>query len=431
MKKALEELKEIIKKGSVSQEEFNKLISTYKLTAEETEELTDFIFENNILFVRDKENIDDLETLKVSKKDLKDVEEVSEEELANVSKIDTDSIFSSNKSSLRLYLNDVGKIPLLTFEEEKELAKKVAEGDIEARNKMINSNLRLVISIAKRYNNRGVDFLDLIQEGTIGLMKAIEKFDPDMGYKFSTYATWWIKQAVSRSVADFSRTIRIPVHTHETISKMSRIEKEYEAEHGGQQISEYELANLLFTDKKKLPKRIKVKNTVKMKHDLIPRKNIFPGKPKELTRETYAKHYNDGLTPKKRCEQIRENIKKLRELKRQLYIVSTTSTDLPIGEDQDTSLLDMIVDENDTFSVIEEGFAHQKIMEVIDETFADDPRTRTVIIKRFGLDGQGTKTLEELGKEFGVTRERIRQIEKRALKKLRFPGRSKKLKGLL
>jgi RNA polymerase primary sigma factor len=269
---------------------------------------------------------------------------------------------------VRMYLKEIGKIPLLTAEEEIALAKRMEEGDEEAKRRLAEANLRLVVSIAKRYVGRGMLFLDLIQEGNLGLMKAVEKFDYTKGYKFSTYATWWIRQAITRAIADQARTIRIPVHMVETINKLVRVSRQLVQELG-----------------------------------------------RDPTPEEIAKEMNMDV------EKVREIMKIAQE---------PVSLETPIGEEEDSHLGDFIPDdeaqapaEAATYTLLKE-----QLLEVLDTL---TPREQKVLRLRFGLDDGRARTLEEVGKEFDVTRERIRQIEAKALRKLRHPSRSKKLKDFL
>ena len=426
MKKALEEIKNFLSQnGSISEKAFNELLHKYKLNGDEIEEITDFLIMNGIKITKEdtekKSKDNSLDDLKVSKKDLEEIEEISAEELNNVDKIDISAVFTTNASAIRLYLHDISKIPLLTEEEEKELATKVANGDEEAKKKMIDANLRLVVSIAKKYADRGVEFLDLVQEGNIGLMKAVDRFDVTRGFKFSTYATWWIRQSITRNIADFSRSIRIPVHLHEVLLRLNRIEKTYESEHGGKSISDEELAAVAFTDRRKLNKYIKVKQApkhIKRRTSFYDNVKVKPLSSKPMAKRIYA-------------AKLREDIKKLEDIRHQLNTVSVASLDTPIGEDKDTFLIDMIPDEKTTEDILANSIAHEKIMEVLDLAFEDDPRAKDILIKRFGLDGQGPRTLQEIGQEYHITRERVRQIEAKALRKLRHPSKSKKLKHLL
>ena len=269
---------------------------------------------------------------------------------------------------VRMYLKEIGRVPLLTAEEEVELAKRMEMGDLEAKQRLIESNLRLVVSIAKKYVGRGMDFLDLIQEGNMGLIKAVEKFDYRKGFKLSTYATWWIRQAITRAIADQARTIRVPVHMVETINKMGRTSRELVQELG-----------------------------------------------REPTAEEIAEKM--GITP----EKVRE-IQKIAQ--------EPVSLETPIGEEEDSHLGDFIED-IDALAP-DEAASYLLLQEQIDEVLSTlNEREQRVLRLRFGLDDGRPRTLEEVGREFGVTRERIRQIEAKALRKLRNPQRSKKLKDYL
>ena len=269
---------------------------------------------------------------------------------------------------VRLYLKEIGRVPLLTSEREHELAERMAEGDIEAKKALVEANLRLVVSIAKRYVGRGMFFLDLIQEGNLGLMKAVDKFDYTKGYKFSTYATWWIRQAITRAIADQARTIRIPVHMVETIHKVSRYSRQLLQEYG-----------------------------------------------REATAEEIGEKM--GMS----AEKVREIMKIAQD---------PVSLETPIGEEEDSHLGDFIQDEDTPAPA---DAASQTILrEVIErELHTLTPREEHVIKLRFGLYDGRTRTLEEVGKEFDITRERIRQIEAKALRKLRHPSRARHLKGFL
>ena len=300
--------------------------------------------------------------------ELEEIEEVTEEEIVETeAEIIADSNFSTD-DPVRMYLKEIGKVPLLTADEEIELATRMSEGDEEAKRRMAEANLRLVVSIAKRYVGRGMLFLDLIQEGNLGLIKAVEKFDYTKGYKFSTYATWWIRQAITRAIADQARTIRIPVHMVETINKVIRVSRQLLQELG---------------------------------HD--------------PSAEEIAKEMGIPV------EKVRDILKIAQE---------PVSLETPIGEEEDSHLGDFIPDEDASepseaasFSLLKE-----QLMEVLDTL---TPREKKVLELRFGIVDGRTRTLEEVGKEFNVTRERIRQIEAKALRKLRHPSRSRKLKDFL
>jgi RNA polymerase primary sigma factor len=269
---------------------------------------------------------------------------------------------------VRMYLKEIGRVPLLTPEEEIELAKRMEQGDEEAKRRLAEANLRLVVSIAKRYVGRGMLFLDLIQEGNLGLIKAVEKFDYRKGYKFSTYATWWIRQAITRAIADQARTIRIPVHMVETINKLIRVQRQLLQELG-----------------------------------------------RDPTPEEIAKEMDVPV------ERVREIMKIAQE---------PVSLETPIGEEEDSHLGDFIEDEDAQAPAEAASFMllREQLEEVLDSL---TPREKRVLRLRFGLDDGRARTLEEVGQEFGVTRERIRQIEAKALRKLRHPSRSKKLKDYL
>ena len=296
-----------------------------------------------------------------------DVEdEPTEEELENIEMAVPDGV--SIEDPVRMYLKEIGKVPLLTAEEEKELAMKMEAGDMEAKKRLAEANLRLVVSIAKRYVGRGMLFLDLIQEGNLGLIKAVEKFDYRKGYKFSTYATWWIRQAITRAIADQARTIRIPVHMVETINKLIRVQRQ-----------------LL----------------------------------QELGREPY---------PEEIAEKMGLPVERVREI--QKISQEPVSLETPIGEEEDSHLGDFIQDGN--VPVPAEAAAFTLLKEQLVEVLGTlTEREQKVLCLRFGLEDGRARTLEEVGKEFDVTRERIRQIEAKALRKLRHPSRSRKLKDYL
>ena len=305
------------------------------------------------------------ETVTPELEDLKGIEEVTEDEIA-----ETDAMADSFSTDdpVRMYLKEIGKVNLLTAEEEIELAKRMAEGDEDAKRRMAEANLRLVVSIAKRYVGRGMLFLDLIQEGNLGLIKAVDKFDYTKGYKFSTYATWWIRQAITRAIADQARTIRIPVHMVETINKVIRVSRQLLQELGHDPSAE------------------------------------------EIAQEM-------GMP----VDKVRDILKIAQE---------PVSLETPIGEEEDSHLGDFIPDEDASEPSEAASFTllKEQLMTVLDTL---TPREKKVLELRFGiLDGR-TRTLEEVGREFNVTRERIRQIEAKALRKLRHPSRSKKLRDFL
>ena len=298
--------------------------------------------------------------------DIEDLEEIDEIQLDDMNTTTMEGI--SVDDPVRMYLREIGRIPLLTFEQELELAKKILEGDEEAKQKLAESNLRLVVSIAKKYVGRGMLFLDLIQEGNMGLMKAVEKFDYTKGFKFSTYATWWIKQAITRAIADQARTIRIPVHMVETINKLIRTSR-----------------HLL----------------------------------QQLGREP---------TPEEIAEEMELPVEKVMEI--QKIAQDPVSLETPIGEEDDSHLGDFIPD--DDSPAPQDSAAYTLLKEQLEEVMQTlTPREAKVLKLRFGLEDGKARTLEEVGREFSVTRERIRQIEAKALRKLRHPSRSKRLKDYM
>lgn len=298
-----------------------------------------------------------------------DIEELEKVEDIKVEDINTMNFDGINiDDPVRMYLREIGKIPLLSFDEELELAKRVIDGDEEAKQKLAESNLRLVVSIAKKYVGRGMLFLDLIQEGNMGLIKAVEKFDYTKGYKFSTYATWWIRQAITRAIADQARTIRIPVHMVETINKLIRTSR-----------------HLL----------------------------------QQLGREP---------TPEEIAEEMEIPVEKVMEI--QKIAQDPVSLETPIGEEDDSHLGDFIQDEDSPAP--QDSAAYTLLKEQLEEVMNTlTPREAKVLKLRFGLEDGRARTLEEVGREFQVTRERIRQIEAKALRKLRHPSRSKKLKDYM
>ena len=338
-------------KGVLTYQEVMDTLSELELNSEQIERLYDR-FETL--------NIDVVEEIEVAEDISEDLAEID----AGVSGTEGVAI----DDPVRMYLKEIGKVPLLSANEEIEIAKRMADGDQEAKRQLAEANLRLVVSVAKRYVGRGMLFLDLIQEGNLGLIKAVEKFDYRKGYKFSTYATWWIRQAITRAIADQARTIRIPVHMVETINKLIRVNRQLLQEYGRE-----------------------------------PR-------PEEIAAEM-------GISE----EKVREIIKVAQE---------PVSLETPIGEEEDSHLGDFIPDDDAPAPAEVAAFTllKEQLTEVLDTL---TPREEKVLRLRFGLDDGKARTLEEVGKEFNVTRERIRQIEAKALRKLRHPSRSKKLKDFL
>ncbi len=304
--------------------------------------------------------MDELEKSGITITDREDPDTAAEESIKEAA---SDEI--NVDDSVRMYLKEIGKVPLLNADQEQELARRMLDGDESAKDVLIESNLRLVVSIAKKYMNRGLALLDLIQEGNLGLIKAVDKFDYSMGYKFSTYATWWIRQAISRAIADQARTIRIPVHMVETINKLNRIERQ-----------------------------------------LI----------QELGREPDSKEL---------AEKMGISEEKIREI--QKISQDPVSIDKPVGEEEDSHLVDFIASDETASpdEITARGLLKEELIETLN-TLSE--REAQVLRRRFGLDDGRQRTLEEVGREFGVTRERIRQIEAKAIRKLRHPSRSKKLK---
>ncbi len=362
----IEAVKKLIAKGKkdgiLTYSELIDSLEEISLDADQIEEVYQSLENMGIEVVGDKEELllekDDIDD-EIDKEDLEEVD--IKEDLSVPKGINVDD-------PVRMYLKEIGKIPLLNGDEEIELAKRMQEGDEEAKKQLAEANLRLVVSIAKRYVGRGMLFLDLIQEGNLGLMKAVEKFDYKKGFKFSTYATWWIRQAITRAIADQARTIRIPVHMVETINKLVRVQRQLVQELGRDP------------------------------------------SPEEIGKEM-------GME----VEKVREIMKIAQE---------PVSLETPIGEEEDSHLGDFIPDdevlapaEAATFTMLRE-----QLIDVLDTL---TPREQKVLRLRFGLDDGRARTLEEVGKEFEVTRERIRQIEAKALRKLRHPSRSKKLKDFL
>lgn len=350
------------KKGELTYEEIGDALGKMDLSPDEMEILFEQLNQIGInLNDGDSEPSDD--DIEPTEDDFKNVEEDEEIEL-DLSIPDDVGI----DDPVRMYLKEIGRVPLLKADEEVELARRMQEGDEEAKNQLAEANLRLVVSIAKRYVGRGMLFLDLIQEGNLGLLKAVEKFDYKKGFKFSTYATWWIRQAITRAIADQARTIRIPVHMVETINKLVRVSRQ--------------LLQELGTDP--TPEQIGAVM---------------------------------DLTP----DRVREIQKVAQE---------PVSLETPIGEEEDSHLGDFIEDED--APAPDEAASYILLKEQLEEVLETlTPREAKVLRLRFGLDDGRSRTLEEVGQEFGVTRERIRQIEAKALRKLRHPSRSRKLKDYL
>ena len=359
-----EKLKELLslakkKKNMLEYQEISDFFADMQLDSDKFEKILDFLEANNIdvLRITDDDADDDI------------LLEVDDDDEIEVEKIDLsvpDGV--SIEDPVRMYLKEIGKVPLLSAEEEIELAKRMELGDQEAKKRLAEANLRLVVSIAKRYVGRGMLFLDLIQEGNLGLIKAVEKFDYRKGYKFSTYATWWIRQAITRAIADQARTIRIPVHMVETTNKLIRVSRQLLQELG-----------------------------------------------REPTPEEIAAEMNMPV------ERVREILKISQE---------PVSLETPIGEEEDSHLGDFIQDDN--VPVPADAAAFTLLKEQLEEVLGTlTEREQKVLTLRFGLEDGRARTLEEVGREFNVTRERIRQIEAKALRKLRHPSRSRKLKDYL
>ena len=366
--KFLDRLKDLValgkkKKSILDVQEINDFFNDMELNADQMEKVFDYLEANNIDVLRisgdTPDEVDvDLDDIIISEEDDVDMENIDLSVPEGV----------SIEDPVRMYLKEIGKVPLLSAEREIELAQRMEEGDEEAKKELAEANLRLVVSIAKRYVGRGMLFLDLIQEGNLGLIKAVEKFDYHKGYKFSTYATWWIRQAITRAIADQARTIRIPVHMVETINKFVRVQRQ-----------------LL----------------------------------QELGREPY---------PEEIAKQMNMPVERVREI--QKISLEPVSLETPIGEEEDSHLGDFIQDDNVPVPADAAAFTLRR--EQLEEVLGTlTEREQKVLKLRFGLEDGRARTLEEVGKEFKVTRERIRQIEAKALRKLRHPSRSRKLKDYL
>ena len=361
-------LKELAKskKNVLELGEINNFLADVQLDEEKTEKVIDLLEASGVDVLRISDDKDDADDDALTLELEESGEVPDEDEIENIDLSVPDGV--SIDDPVRMYLKEIGKVPLLSADEEVELAKRMENGDIEAKKKLAEANLRLVVSIAKRYVGRGMLFLDLIQEGNLGLIKAVEKFDYKKGYKFSTYATWWIRQAITRAIADQARTIRIPVHMVETINKYVRVQRQLLQELG-----------------------------------------------REPQPEEIAKHMN---MPVDRVREI------------QKISLEPVSLETPIGEEEDSHLGDFIQDDN--VPVPAEAAAFTLLREQLDEVLGTlTEREQKVLKLRFGLEDGRARTLEEVGKEFKVTRERIRQIEAKALRKLRHPSRSRKLKDYL
>ncbi|MSS19957.1 RNA polymerase sigma factor RpoD [Pseudoramibacter porci] len=364
--KKLPEVKELVKKGKtkgyLDNKDIDDALDKKDLDPEEIDSIYLYLQKEgiNLIFGDDVDDLSEMDDTSIA--ELNEIEK-------NEKKRDVELSDSINVNDpVRLYLKEIGRVPLLTPEQEMEIAKRMDEGDEEAKKELAEANLRLVVSIAKRYVGRGMSFLDLIQEGNLGLIKAVEKFDYKKGFKFSTYATWWIRQAITRAIADQARTIRIPVHMVETINKLIRVSRQLLQEYGREPT------------------------------------------PAEIGKEM-------GFSE----EKVRE-IQKIAQ--------DPVSLETPIGEEEDSHLGDFIPDDEAPAPSEAASYAllKEQLMDVL-STLTD--REEKVLRLRFGLDDGRARTLEEVGKEFDVTRERIRQIEAKALRKLRHPSRSKKLKDYL
>ncbi|MDY5852830.1 MAG: RNA polymerase sigma factor RpoD [Bacilli bacterium] len=367
--------------GELDQDEIMEALSQIDVSDEEMENLINYFKEKNInVITNDADDLDSLDDIEVDENSADDdlllddedfFDKMDDKEFEEIEKLTNENFNSFSigdvkvSDSVKMYLKEIGKVDLLSSEEEIELAKRIVEGDESAKKRLISANLRLVVSIAKHYVGRGMQFLDLIQEGNMGLIKAVEKFDHSKGFKFSTYATWWIRQAITRAIADQARTIRIPVHMVETINKITRVQRTLVQEYG-----------------------------------------------REPTAEEISQKLDGQLSPDR-----------IREIQR--IALDPVSLETPIGEEDDSHLGDFIEDKE---SQSPSEYTTKSLLK--DELYAVmkdlTDREEKVLRLRYGLDDNKPRTLEEVGKEFGVTRERIRQIEAKAIRKLRHPSRAKR-----
>ena len=367
--------------GELDQDEIMEALSQIEVSDEEMENLINYFKEKNInVITNDADDLDSLDDIEVDENSTDDdlllddedfFDKMDDKEFEEIEKLTSENFNSFSigdvkvSDSVKMYLKEIGKVDLLSSEEEIELAKRIVEGDESAKKRLISANLRLVVSIAKHYVGRGMQFLDLIQEGNMGLIKAVEKFDHSKGFKFSTYATWWIRQAITRAIADQARTIRIPVHMVETINKITRVQRTLVQEYG-----------------------------------------------REPTAEEISQKLDGQLSPDR-----------IREIQR--IALDPVSLETPIGEEDDSHLGDFIEDKE---SQSPSEYTTKSLLK--DELYAVmkdlTDREEKVLRLRYGLDDNKPRTLEEVGKEFGVTRERIRQIEAKAIRKLRHPSRAKR-----
>ena len=370
MEKRQQILRELVefgkKNGKVTAKEINHAIDELELDSAQQDKFYAALEKLGVEIAMGEEDLlEEAPLIESLDEDFSNVEEIPEEELNNPMAL-MEGIAIDDP--VRMYLKEIGKVNLLSSDEEIELAKRMLEGDEAAKQRLAEANLRLVVSIAKRYVGRGMQFLDLIQEGNLGLIKAVEKFDYTKGYKFSTYATWWIRQAITRAIADQARTIRIPVHMVETINKVIRVSRQLLQELG---------------------------------HD---------------------------PSPEEVAEEMKMPVQKVRDILK--IALEPVSLETPIGEEEDSHLGDFIPDDDapEPAEVASFTLLKEQLVEVLGTL---TPREEKVLRLRFGIEDGRTRTLEEVGKEFNVTRERIRQIEAKALRKLRHPSRSKKLKDFL